>query len=114
LLWLPRIGFITATISWAEVFATTFVGETIIEWTNYGPRKSYPDYLAWNEILGSLNNNRPRDVGVRLDMAYKDQETVTRTFTVSGSVIIHQYEGGYLISHSINFPSRTFSITIIP
>jgi len=114
LLWLPRIGFITATISWAEVFATTFVGETIIEWTNYGPRKSYPDYLAWNEILGSLNNNRPRDVGVKFIVNDMQGYITTYTFTVSGSVIIHQYEGGYLISHSINFPSRTFSIAIIP
>jgi hypothetical protein len=112
-LWLPGIGYISITISWAQVRATTFKDVSRLEWTNYGPRKSYPDYLAWNEILGSLNNDRPRDVGVRLNMGYNDQKAVTRTFTVSGSVIIHQYEGGYLISHWIDFPSKTFSITII-
>jgi len=114
LLWLPGIGFITVTISWAQVIATTFVGEKLVKWTNYGLRRSYPDYLAWNEILGSLNSNRPRDVGVILTVLDMKGEITTYTFTVSGSVIVHQYEGGYLISHWIDFPSRIFSITIIP
>ncbi|MEM2193009.1 MAG: hypothetical protein QW803_00985 [Candidatus Methanomethylicia archaeon] len=38
----------------------------------------------------------------------------TYTFRVWGSVIIHQYEGGYLISHWIDFQEKAFSITIIP
>ena len=111
-LYIPNIGLISITVSWAQTRAQTYEGDHDLSWYNYGPRKQYPDYLGWNEILGSLNNNRPRDVGVRWQMQDLGDVQTTYTFTIWGNVIIHQYEGGYLVSHWIDFPARTFSITI--
>ncbi len=113
-LYLPGIGFKFITISWAHVRAGYFKSVSRLDWTNYGPRKSYPDYLAWNEILGSLNDNRPRDVGVRLNIADIGGVLTTYGLTVWGSVIVHQYVGEHLVSYLIDFPPKTFSITIIP
>ena len=71
-LYLPYIGFFTITVSWAQVKASTVTGpDRTLRWNNYGPKKDpiwYIDYLRWNEILGSLNSDRPRDVGVGFDM----------------------------------------------
>ena len=114
-LWLPWLGLTSVTISWNEVKVTMgTISNGEITWLNYGPVKSwwpiFPRYLDWNEIYGSLSNDRPNDVGVRLEVVGVVEGTWS--LKVSGHVTIY-YNDEYLPEYyEISFPQRTFNIQV--